>query len=152
MITTKALLWLSTLAFTKTVLGSSYSNNYNNYDNSGGYSTYSSYSDAYGVNFFAESTNTQYDGYQQAWRYLGWYVACGHPSDRYYQKDGHSHDSHDNNNKRYQGNMYCQRYLMWAAVSSPLLDMRILAMTTPPHVLFSTHIVCRSQLYWGRYW
>lgn len=107
---------LVTLAGVYDVIASSYSNNYNNYDNSGGYSTYSSYSDAYGVNFFAESTNTQYDGYQQAWRYLGWYVACGHPSDRYNQKDSHSH-SHDNNNQRYQGNMYCQRYLMWAAVS-----------------------------------
>ena len=116
MITRTVSILLLTLAGVHNVIASSYSNNYNNYDNSGGYSTYSSYSDAYGVNFFAESTNTQYDGYQQAWRYLGWYVACGHPSNRYYQKGSHSH-SHDNNNNRYQGNMYCQRYLMWAAVS-----------------------------------
>lgn len=118
MITRTVSILLLTLAGVHNVIASSYSNNYNNYDNSGGYSTYSSYSDAYGVNFFAESTNTQYDGYQQAWRYLGWYVACGHPSNRYYQKGSHSH-SHDNNNNRYQGNMYCQRYLMWAAYVDP---------------------------------
>ncbi len=116
MSSTTVTLVIFTLACARTVIASSYSNNYNNYDNSGGYSTYSTYSDAYGVNFFAESSSTQYDGYQQAWRYLGWYVSCGHPSDRYSQKNSHSHDSHDNN-QRYQGNMYCQRYLMWAAVS-----------------------------------
>lgn len=107
-------LLLTTLACARTVLGTNYTNNYNAYDNSGGFSTYNSGSNAYGVNFFVESENTYYDGYQQAWRYLGWYVACGSPSDRY--NEGHSHESHDEN-QRYQGNMYCQRYLMWAAVS-----------------------------------
>lgn len=78
-------------------------------------SSTSSQSGAYGVNFFAESANSYYDGYQQAWRYLGWYVACGSPSSRYYKEESHSHDSDDG---RYQGNMWCQRYLMWAAVST----------------------------------
>jgi hypothetical protein len=74
---------------------------------------------AYGLNFFADSQATYYDGYQQAWRYLGWYVKCGYPSDRY---DEDQQNSHDNNHKsgdqeeRWQGNNYCQRYLIWAAV------------------------------------
>ncbi len=44
--------------------------------------------------FFVDSTNTYYDGYQQAWRYLGFYVDC-------YTKEG---------------TKVCQRYLLWAAV------------------------------------
>lgn len=87
--------------------------NYTNSQYSSAYSSSSSSSSAYGVNFFAESENSYYDGYQQAWRYLGWYVACGHPSDRYNGGSG----SHDSNEDRQMGNMYCQRYLMWAAVS-----------------------------------
>lgn len=44
--------------------------------------------------FFVDSRNTYYDGYQQAWRYLGFYVDC-------YTKEGQK---------------VCQRYLLWAAV------------------------------------
>lgn len=87
-----------------------------NYTNTQTTGASSSGSPAYGVNFFAESSNTYYDGYQQAWRYLGWYVSCGHPSDRYTASQEHSHDS--NEGKEY-GNMYCQRYLMWAAYVDP---------------------------------
>lgn len=69
----------------------------------------------YGTNFFAESQNTEYGGYQQAWRYLGWYVKCGYPSDRY--NGGGSHEgSHDK--QGLSGNNWCQRYLVWASVSS----------------------------------
>ena len=74
----------------------------------------SGYTDAYGWNFYADSSDIEYDGYQQAWRYLGWYVACGTPSDRY--NDNGSHHSHDNGS--WMGNNYCQRYLMWAGVST----------------------------------
>jgi hypothetical protein len=106
------------LAITTTVTASyssSSSKNYGSSSSSSGYASSSSSSvDAYGVNFFAESTNSLYDGYQQAWRYLGWYVDCGNPSGRYSERA--SHASHDNNNKKTYGNMYCQRYLMWAAV------------------------------------
>jgi hypothetical protein len=87
---------------------SSYSSSYKN--------NYYGYSGAYGKNLFANSDSTYYDGYQQAWRYLGWYVKCGYPSDRYDDSGSHdSHDSHDN--QRWEGNNYCQRYLIWAAVS-----------------------------------
>lgn len=73
---------------------------------------------AYGYNFFADSQSTYYDGYQQAWRYLGWYVKCGYPSDRYNDgQDSKSHSGSQDGNG-YYGNNYCQRYLIWAAVSS----------------------------------
>jgi hypothetical protein len=72
-------------------------------------------SDPYGRNFFVDSASTYYDGYQQAWRYLGWYVKCGYPSDRYNEDDGHSH--HNDDGSTYTGNNYCQRFLIWAAVS-----------------------------------
>jgi hypothetical protein len=65
---------------------------------------------AYGTNFFVDSANTEYDAYQTSWRYLGHIVKCGYPSDRY---DGSGSGSGDGD----QGNHYCQRYLMWAAVS-----------------------------------
>jgi hypothetical protein len=78
----------------------------------------SSKSYAMGTNFFAKTNNVYYDGYQQAWRYLGHLVKCGYPSSRYNQQNSHSH-SGDNNNK-WSGNNYCQRYLVWAAVSSIL--------------------------------
>jgi hypothetical protein len=85
---------------------------------SGGSSTSNSIG-AYGLNFFADSQSTYYDGYQQAWRYLGWYVKCGYPSDRYDEQQQGSHEkSHKSGdqNQRWYGNNYCQRYLIWAAV------------------------------------
>jgi len=115
------LLVLATLQFSATFVSAGYdgqsnfgSSNYGSSSTSSGYTTSSKSSAVYGTNFFAESTNSQYDGYQQAWRYLGWYVDCGNPSGRYNERN--SHASHDNNKNNY-GNMYCQRYLMWAAVS-----------------------------------
>jgi hypothetical protein len=81
-------------------------------------SSTSRYGNAYGTNFFVDTYNNYYDGYQQAWRYLGWYVKCGSPSDRYDEDEERSHDSKDDNEQRWQGNNYCQRYLIWAAVSS----------------------------------
>lgn len=91
--------------------GSSSTNSYgNSYKNQ-----YYGYSGAYGTNLFAESSSNYFDGYQQAWRYLGWYVKCGYPSDRYDDNGSGSHDSGSGDNQRWQGNNYCQRYLIWAA-------------------------------------
>ena len=72
--------------------------------------------DAYGFNFYTDSSDAYYDGYQQAWRYLGWYVSCGTPSDRYNNNGSGSHGGSGEQNQ-WQGNNYCQRYLMWAGVS-----------------------------------
>ena len=66
---------------------------------------------AYGSNYYVDSQNTAYDGYAQAWRYLGWYVECGNPSDRYSQQSHHSDDY-----QYYYANNWCQRFLMWAMV------------------------------------
>ena len=85
----------------------------------------------YGSNFFVDSQSTYYDGYQQAWRYLGWYVKCGYPSDRYEDEESGDHESGEGGeggeggerelggsyDNQYQGNNYCQRFLIWAAVS-----------------------------------
>jgi hypothetical protein len=114
-------------------------------------SSSSSSSDAYGVNFFAESTNTQYDGYQQAWRYLGWYVDCGNPSGRYNERG--SHASHDN--QKTYGNMYCQRYLMWAAVRRFIMRYDSVSVPAAGTIIPHTHVspkktVRRSQLFGGR--
>lgn len=80
---------------------------YNNVNN--GYAS----SSVYGENAFADTSQTYYDGYAQAWRYLGWYVDCNGGSSRYWSRsDGGSHDSQDYSKI---GNNYCQRYLMWAA-------------------------------------
>lgn len=85
-------------------------------DQNGGQSSanYGYSSSVYGSNYYADTTQTYYDGYAQAWRYLGWYVDCNGGSTRYNQRSQHS-GSNDNN--QYVGNNYCQRYLMWAAVS-----------------------------------
>jgi hypothetical protein len=64
---------------------------------------------------FVDSESTYYDGYQQAWRYLGWYVKCGSPSDRYSNQQHHSHSA-DSSASEESVNHYCQRYLIWAAV------------------------------------
>ncbi|KAG7367900.1 hypothetical protein IV203_030643 [Nitzschia inconspicua] len=78
----------------------------------GNYANYGYYSSVYGSNYYADTQQTYYDGYAQAWRYLGWYVDCNGGSNRYYGRSQHSHSGDNNYNI---GNNYCQRYLMWAA-------------------------------------
>lgn len=70
---------------------------------------------AYGTNFFVESKDTEYNAYQTAWRYLGHIVKCGYPSDRYDASENSK--SHDSREGYTMGNNYCQRFLLWAAVS-----------------------------------
>mmetsp|Transcript_35149 Transcript_35149/g.38059 ORF Transcript_35149/g.38059 Transcript_35149/m.38059 type:complete len:527 (+) Transcript_35149:77-1657(+) len=69
-------------------------------------------SSVYGSNAYADTSQTYYDGYAQAWRYLGWYVDCNGGSSRYWQQSGGGSGSGDSGQV---GNNYCQRYLMWAA-------------------------------------
>lgn len=80
----------------------------------GAYGGSSSSSNVYGKNAFADTSTTYYDGYQQAWRYLGWYVDCNGGSSRYYDRSGGGSHSGSGDEAVY-GNNYCQRYLMWAA-------------------------------------
>ena len=63
---------------------------------------------------FVDSTKS-YDGYQQAWRLLGFYIDCSQRGrDEHDSKDHNSHDGEDNT---YKSNSRCVRYLIWAAVS-----------------------------------
>lgn len=80
----------------------------------GGYESanYGYSSSVYGANAYADSSQSYYDGYAQAWRYLGWYVDCNGGSSRYYQRSGGGSQDQDYSK---MGNNYCQRYLMWAA-------------------------------------
>ena len=89
---------------------------------SGAYGSYSSgySSSVYGTNAYADSSATYYDGYAQAWRYLGWYVDCNGGSSRYYDRSGGGSHSGSGDNEVF-GNNYCQRYLMWAAVSTVIM-------------------------------
>jgi hypothetical protein len=75
---------------------------------------YGYYSSVYGKNYYVDTQQTYYDGYAQAWRFLGWFVDCNGGSNRYY---GENQDSQSGDNYNI-GNNYCQRYLMWAAVSA----------------------------------
>jgi hypothetical protein len=116
----KTLLWSLVAALQIALGSSSYYGGYSSYSSSSSSSSSASYTyngDAYGNNFFADTDVSYYDGYQQSWRYLGWYVKCGSPSGRYDEEDSHenSHDSGDDNT-RYSGNNWCQRYLIWASV------------------------------------
>jgi hypothetical protein len=56
---------------------------------------------------FVDGSETYYDEYAQAWRALGFYIDCDFTSD-YDDQDGG-----DN-----QGSGGCQRFMLWAAVSS----------------------------------
>jgi hypothetical protein len=89
----------------------------------GAYGGSSSSSNVYGKNAFADTSTTYYDGYQQAWRYLGWYVDCNGGSSRYYDRSGGGSQSGSGDEAVY-GNNYCQRYLMWAAVSILIPDAK----------------------------
>lgn len=71
------------------------------------------------VNMYpADSVNTQYEGYQQAWRMLGIYVDCSgmgtYDQQQQAQQQGNG-DHHDDRNKKSP----CQRYLLWAAYIDP---------------------------------
>lgn len=55
---------------------------------------------------FVDSTETYYDAYAQAWRYVGFYTDChGVEEDRRNRKLNENEEN------------ACQRYLLWAAVS-----------------------------------
>jgi len=64
---------------------------------------------AYGSTVFVDTANTYYDGYQQAWRYLGWFVQC--------ENSGGDQGNDDGYQEKKINNYTCQRYLIWAAVS-----------------------------------
>lgn len=62
---------------------------------------------------FADSQNTNYDGYQQAWRYMGFYIDCSTAN-----SNNNGNNNHRDLKEGEGGNMGCTRYLLWAAVRS----------------------------------
>ena len=72
----------------------------------------------------SSSYDTSYDGYQQAWRYLGFFIDCSNRG-----RNNNNNNNENNNNadrdrrQRYlneqdnEATNTCQRYLLWAAVS-----------------------------------
>jgi len=67
--------------------------------------------------FLAESQTTEYDGYQQAWRLLGYFVDCQSASAQ--EENGNNNNNNENNNNNDDGEASCQRYLLWAAYIDP---------------------------------
>jgi hypothetical protein len=82
-----------------------------------------------------------YDGYQQAWRLLGFYIDCSQ-RERDGNDEHHSHDEDGRNSKS-----RCVRYLIWAAVSIdivlPFILEKVIALAVIPiqssHSRNSTH-------------
>ena len=60
------------------------------------------------------SSSQSYDGYQQSWRLLGYYIDCSQRGRD--DNDSKDHNSRDGDNA-YKSNSRCVRYLIWAAVS-----------------------------------
>lgn len=67
---------------------------------------------------YVDSTETYYDGYAQAWRYIGFYTDCD-PNQYYYDSDRRRRrNRHDRDLNSGDGDENpCVRYLLWAAVS-----------------------------------
>ena len=61
---------------------------------------------------FVDGSETYYNDYAQAWRLLGFYVDCNAPQNNVNQCGGDSQDGDGGDEDS------CQRYLLWAAVSS----------------------------------
>jgi hypothetical protein len=66
-----------------------------------------------------------YDGYQQAWRLLGFYIDCSERGRD--DKDEHEHNSHDADDAKSTGR--CVRYLIWAAVSAVYFLMLLIGVS-----------------------
>lgn len=78
---------------------------------------YRELSSGYYSNKFVDS-NQYYDGYQQSWRMLGFYIDCSQRGRD--ERDSHDHHSHDEDNAE-KSDARCVRYLIWAAVSRSMV-------------------------------
>ena len=63
---------------------------------------------------FVDGSETYYNDYAQAWRLLGFYIDCNAPHNNFNECGGEDdgQDSQDDSQPA------CQRYLLWAAVST----------------------------------
>ena len=77
---------------------------------------------------FVDGTETHYDEYAQAWRALGFYIDCDAQNYDYYYYDNRdkykednengNNGNNNNNGNDPENNIGCQRFMLWAAVSS----------------------------------
>jgi hypothetical protein len=65
---------------------------------------------------FVDSQYKEYDGYQQAWRYMGFYIDCSTANNQNDNKDDHHRHLPGEDDRNGGGSMGCTRYLLWAAV------------------------------------
>ena len=65
---------------------------------------------------YVDSAETYYDGYAQAWRYIGFYTDCSPNQSSNYDYDDRRRKARDLNSADDQETP-CHRYLLWAAVS-----------------------------------
>jgi len=68
-------------------------------------------------NQFIYAGETYYNDYAQAWRLLGFYVDCNAPYNNNNECDW-GNDDNDNADENGEQQQPCQRFLLWAAVSS----------------------------------
>jgi len=78
--------------------------------NSGSYSGYE--------NQFADGSGTYYNDYAQAWRLLGFYIDCNSPHNNFNECNENGEGGGGGNDNKDNNEVACQRYLMWAAVST----------------------------------
>jgi len=78
---------------------------------------------------FIDGSETYYNDYAQAWRLLGFYTDCNAPRNNFNECDDEDGGGSGDNDE-----VACQRYLLWAAVSTCWL-MR--SFRTCMHLLFS---------------
>lgn len=85
---------------------------------------------------YVDSQNTYYDPYMQSWRYLGFYIDC-YPA----RNLGRRHRRLEDDGSSSVG---CQRYLIWAAVSSTIWI--IFSSTTSCCAYISSHQLYQSLI------
>ncbi len=115
-----------------------------------GGSTSSYTSTAATATLFVDSQYREYNGYQQAWRYMGFYIDCSTANQAEHKDDHHRHlpgeDDHGGG-----GSMGCTRYLLWAAVRAFLrMDDRVgcqvsILLTLPKIFLYVVYSTVRGS-------
>jgi hypothetical protein len=86
---------------------------------------------------FVDSTSAAYEGYQQAWRMLGFFVDCSYSS-------SNNNNGGNNNN----GNSGCTRSMLWAAYVDPAYDgggINEYAFYDPEQSIYDTTYPCDTR-------
>jgi hypothetical protein len=95
---------------------------------------------------YVDSAETYYDGYAQAWRYIGFYTDCSPNQSSNYDYDDRRRKARDLNSADDQETP-CYRYLLWAAVSKIQYIQRLCVHATCAKVVVlrgATNIISHS--------